>query len=68
MAVLASIFASYGGCESGAAYVDGLIPAVWVGAAVVLLGALVSLLVPGRSRPDELAALAAEPEPALEAA
>ena len=40
VAVLASIFASYGGYESGAAYVDGLIPAVWVGAAVVLLGAL----------------------------
>ena len=44
------------GANSGAgsfvspqAYVDGLIPAVWVGAAVLALGALVALLVPGRA-------------------
>jgi MFS family permease len=66
VAVLASIFASYGGYESGAAYVDGLMPAVWVGAAVVLLGALVALLVPGRRRRDE--ASVAAPEPLMEAA
>ena len=29
-------------------YVDGLVPAVWVGSAVLALGALVALLVPGR--------------------
>jgi EmrB/QacA subfamily drug resistance transporter len=66
VAVLASIFASYGGYESGAAYVDGLIPAVWVGAAVVLLGAFVALLVPGRPRRQEQQVSA--PEPLLEAA
>jgi MFS family permease len=66
VAVLASIFASYGGYESGAAYVDGLIPAVWVGAAVVLLGAFVALLVPGRPRPQEQQVSA--PKPLLEAA
>jgi EmrB/QacA subfamily drug resistance transporter len=60
VAVLASIFASYGGYESGTAFVDGLLPAVWVGAAVVLLGALVALLVPGRRRADEAAAPAVE--------
>jgi EmrB/QacA subfamily drug resistance transporter len=66
VAVLASIFASYGGYESGAAYVDGLIPAVWVGAGVVLLGSLVALLIPGRRRPDAVPVPVTEP--ALEAA
>jgi EmrB/QacA subfamily drug resistance transporter len=66
VAVLASIFASYGGYESGAAYVDGLMPAVWVGAAVVLLGALVALLVPSRRRRDEVPVGA--PKPLMEAA
>ena len=35
VAVLASVFSSYGGYESGQAFVDGLVPAVWIGAAVV---------------------------------
>ena len=35
VAVLASVFSSYGGYESGQAFVDGLVPAVWVGAIVV---------------------------------
>ncbi|MGH2745396.1 MAG: DHA2 family efflux MFS transporter permease subunit, partial [Thermoleophilaceae bacterium] len=48
VAVLATVFTSSGGFESPDAYVDGLIPAVWVGAAVLALGALVALLVPGR--------------------
>ncbi|HXV58458.1 MAG TPA: DHA2 family efflux MFS transporter permease subunit [Gaiellaceae bacterium] len=51
VAVLASVFASYGGYESGEAYVDGLVPAVWVGAVVVGLGALAALLIPRRPRP-----------------
>ena len=29
---------------------DGLVPAVWVGAAVLAVGALVALLVPGKER------------------
>ena len=33
VAVLASVFASFGGYESAQAFVDGLVPAVWVGAA-----------------------------------
>jgi MFS family permease len=48
VAVLATVFTSSGGFESPAAYVDGLVPAVWVGAAVLAAGALVALLVPGR--------------------
>jgi EmrB/QacA subfamily drug resistance transporter len=62
VAVLASIFAGYGGYESGAAYVDGLTPAIWVGAGIVGLGALAALAIPplrGRR------AGASVPEPAM---
>ena len=48
VAVLASVFTGAGGYGSPQAYVDGLVPAVWVGAAVLAVGALVALLVPGR--------------------
>jgi EmrB/QacA subfamily drug resistance transporter len=48
VAVLATVFTSSGGFASPQAYVDGLMPAVWVGAAVLAVGALVALLVPGR--------------------
>jgi EmrB/QacA subfamily drug resistance transporter len=48
VAVLATVFAGAGGFESPQAYVDGLIPAVWVGAAVLAVGAVLALLVPGK--------------------
>jgi EmrB/QacA subfamily drug resistance transporter len=48
VAVLATVFTDAGGYGSPQAYVDGLVPAVWVGAAVLAVGALVALLVPGR--------------------
>jgi EmrB/QacA subfamily drug resistance transporter len=48
VAVLATVFTSNGGFISPQTYVDGLLPAVWVGAAVLAVGALVALLVPGR--------------------
>lgn len=44
---LTTVFATYGSYRSGQAYTDGLIPAVWVGTAVVGLGAFISLLIPG---------------------
>jgi MFS family permease len=50
VAVLASVFASSGSYATPAQYVDGLVPAVWVGAAVVAVGAWLSLLLPGRRR------------------
>jgi MFS family permease len=50
VAVLATVFTSSGGFVSPQAYVDGLIPAVWVGAAVLAAGALVALLVPGKAK------------------
>ena len=66
VAVLASVFSSYGGYESGQAFVDGLVPAVWVGAVVVALGAVAALFIPRKRRPAEVDAV--EPELVAEAA
>ncbi|MGH3057680.1 MAG: DHA2 family efflux MFS transporter permease subunit [Gaiellaceae bacterium] len=66
VAVLASVFASYGGYESGQAFVDGLGPAVWVGAVVVGIGALAALFIPRKQRPEE--AEVTRPELVAEAA
>jgi EmrB/QacA subfamily drug resistance transporter len=54
VAVLASVFTDAGGYGSPQAYVDGLIPAVWVGAAVLAVGALIALLVPRRPATAEV--------------
>jgi predicted MFS family arabinose efflux permease len=57
VAVLSTIFAESGGLGSPTAFVAGVTPALWVGASVVALGALVALLMPsGRT-----ATVAAEP-------
>jgi EmrB/QacA subfamily drug resistance transporter len=50
VAVLASVFSRQGSTLSGERFVDGLVPAVWVGAAVLAAGALLALAVPGRPR------------------
>jgi MFS family permease len=60
VAVLASIFAREGGYATPETFVDGLVPAIWVGAVVVAAGAVVSLLIPRKRRPAE--AVAREPE------
>jgi EmrB/QacA subfamily drug resistance transporter len=62
VAVLASVFASYGGYESPQTFVDGLSPAIWVGAIVVAVGAAISLAIPRRRRAQE------QPEEAVEVA
>ncbi len=62
VAVLAAVFAGYGSYASGASYVDGLVPAVYVGAAVVALGALAALAIPGRRRAQALEVEAFEPQ------
>ena len=59
VAVLASVFAAHGGYGSGQAFVDGLRPAVGVGAAGVFLAALALLAVPRRT--PEAAAITAYP-------
>ena len=53
VAVLASIFARAGGYESPEAFNDGLVPAIWVGAIAVGVGAALSLLIPRKQRPAE---------------
>jgi EmrB/QacA subfamily drug resistance transporter len=50
VAVLASVFGRYGGYESGQSFVDGLTPAIYAGAAVVFVGALAALAIPGVRR------------------
>ena len=57
VAVLASIFAANGGYATGQSYVDGMIPAMQVGAVVVAFGALAALGLGGRTR-----VVTAEPE------
>jgi EmrB/QacA subfamily drug resistance transporter len=47
IAVLGSIFSASGGYASGQDYVNGMLPAIYVGAAVVALGAVSALLIPG---------------------
>ena len=63
VAVLASVFAHYGGYASGQSFVDGLTPAIYVGAALVAAGALAALGISRKRRPQEQ-----ELEPVLEAA
>jgi MFS family permease len=64
VAVLATVFTNAGGYTSPQAYVDGLVPAVWVGAAVLAVGAVIALLVPGRRSPAPApAGPCAAPEP-----
>src|SRR5512133_2369957 len=46
VAVLASVWSHYGSYASGQSFVDGMIPALWIGAAVVLLGAVASFMIP----------------------
>jgi EmrB/QacA subfamily drug resistance transporter len=53
VAVLASVFAQYGGYGTPETFVDGLTPAIWVGAIVVAAGAVISLAIPRRLRAQE---------------
>jgi len=48
VAALAAVFSANGSYATGQAYVNGLVPAVWVGAAVVAASAVVALAIPGR--------------------
>jgi EmrB/QacA subfamily drug resistance transporter len=64
IAVLAAVFSAHGGYESGQAFVDGLRPALWVGAAVLAAGAVAALLVPGKPREERAPAVEPVPVPA----
>ena len=48
VAVLSSIFSSYGGFASAQSFVDGLVPAILAGAAVLAVGAVVATRLPAR--------------------
>ncbi|MEV3908993.1 MFS transporter [Streptomyces canus] len=50
IAVMASIFSSQGGYESGQSFVDGLRPALVTGAVVVAVAGVAALLIPSRKR------------------
>jgi predicted MFS family arabinose efflux permease len=53
VAVLASVFTSAGGYGSPQAFVDGMIPALWVGVGVLAAGMLVTLAFPFGRRSHE---------------
>ncbi len=50
VSVLATVFTSHGGYSSPQAFVDGLTPAMWVGTAVLGVGAAIPLLLPFSTR------------------
>jgi EmrB/QacA subfamily drug resistance transporter len=61
VAVLALVFSHSGGYSSGHAFVDGMVPAVWIGAAVVAVGSLAAFAI--KRRPQSHVVVL---EPALE--
>jgi EmrB/QacA subfamily drug resistance transporter len=63
VAVLASVFARLGGYQSGDAFVDGMNPAILVGAAVVALGAVAAFAIPRRRAARVPQPVVAELEP-----
>ena len=54
VAVLASVFAHYGGYSTGQTFVDGLGPALYVGGGVVAAGAVAALGIKRQRRREEL--------------
>ncbi len=64
VAVLAAVFAQVGSYRTGDTFVHGMNVAVWIGAAIVLVGAVAAFLIPQQKRRAETVEL----EPAYEAA
>ncbi|MFJ4711264.1 DHA2 family efflux MFS transporter permease subunit [Streptomyces sp. NPDC088785] len=50
IAIMASIFSAQGGYDSARSFVDGIRPALWVGAALVAVAGLAALAIPGARR------------------
>jgi EmrB/QacA subfamily drug resistance transporter len=48
VAILASVFAANGSYASPQSFVNGMVPALWIGAAAVAVAAFVALAIPGR--------------------
>ncbi|MHA5050116.1 DHA2 family efflux MFS transporter permease subunit [Streptomyces sp. SD15] len=69
IAVMSSIFSAQGGYESAQTFVDGIRPALMVGAAVVAVAGIAALLIPTARRATRMDSVAsAMPERALESA
>jgi EmrB/QacA subfamily drug resistance transporter len=62
VAILASVFSHFGGYTSSGAFVDGMTPAVWIGAGVVAAGSVAAFLIRRAPKAVEVAAF----EPVLE--
>ncbi|MFF8592429.1 DHA2 family efflux MFS transporter permease subunit [Streptomyces sp. NPDC015220] len=67
IAIMSSIFSAQGGYDSARSFVDGLRPALVVGAAVVALAAVSALLIPARRRTARDTGEAERPVTSLEA-
>jgi EmrB/QacA subfamily drug resistance transporter len=63
VAILVAVFSGSGSYASPAAFIDGVNPALWVGAAVLAVGALAATLVPGVRRAAAPARLDVAAEP-----
>jgi hypothetical protein len=57
VAILGAVFSAHGSYASPASYIEGVQPALWVGAAVLAVGALLATLVPGKARAEAPAAI-----------
>jgi hypothetical protein len=55
VAVLAAVFARFGGYESAQAFTDGMNPALIIGGIVVAFGAIAAFAIPGTPRKSEAA-------------
>jgi EmrB/QacA subfamily drug resistance transporter len=60
VSVLATVFTSHGGYASPQDFVNGLTPALWIGAAVLGVGALIPVLLPFSTRATAVAQAAVE--------
>jgi EmrB/QacA subfamily drug resistance transporter len=66
VAVLASIFGGAGGYDSPSTFIDGMVPALWVGAAVVTVGAVLGALIPPKQAAERVPGGSAELVPQAE--
>jgi EmrB/QacA subfamily drug resistance transporter len=60
IAILATVFTSHGSYSSPHQFVDGLVPAMWVGTAVLAAGAIIAAVLPFSTRDAAAAQVAAE--------
>jgi EmrB/QacA subfamily drug resistance transporter len=66
VAVLASVFARYGGYDTGQTFVDGMAPAMWIGAGALGLASVAAFMIPRKKKTAEVRQL--KPKPTAELA